>query len=80
MTKQLRSKLEAGQQQDNNLLVPKDQAGNTLGHNPDYLDTELGITKSDLIRLERGGMALKARYDANGTHRTRWIIFKEALE
>lgn len=48
--------------QDPKLCVSKDSVEETFGHNPDYLLDTYGITKSDLIRLERLGLAMKARY------------------
>lgn len=49
--------------QDPNLCVEKGAIDTTFGHNPDYLLDTYGITKTDLIRLERLGLALKARYE-----------------
>lgn len=49
-------------QQDPSLCVDRDRVDETFGHNPAYLLDTYGITKSDLIRLERLGLAMKARY------------------
>lgn len=70
------------------LCVTKDQIDQTLGYNPLELLERYGFTKNDLIRLEREGRAFKARYEVRhpnpkkgvcGTHRTRWILLKEAV-
>lgn len=78
-------KLAAAQNPD--ILSDRSSVEETLGSNPDYLLDVWGIDKSDLIRLERKGLAMKARYQttnkrnskASGPHRVRWIIFKEAI-
>lgn len=48
--------------QDPKLCVDRDMVDETFGHHPAYLLDTYGITKSDLIRLERLGLAMKARY------------------
>lgn len=100
----LKKKLKDAFERDPEIFCERDKAGETLGSNPDYLSDILGIQKSDLLRLERLGLALKARYETEnnrtrpivirkedgtieierakvtGPHRTRWLIFKEALD
>jgi hypothetical protein len=81
MKSTLKLKLQKALLRDPDLLTEKGKESETFGHNPDYLDEILGITKSDLIRLERAGMALKCRYETkDGVHRTRWIIYKEKTD
>lgn len=65
---------------DPKVFCKKEEVVEVLGSNPDYL-LELGLTKSDLIRLERLGLAVKARYVVEKTkmHRVRWLLFTEAL-
>lgn len=103
MKQELKAKLVMASRRDPELVCDKADTDKVLGHNPDYLLEVHSITKSDLIRLERLGLALKARYETRhpkadlidkinaarpeekplvcktGTHRTRWLIFKEAL-
>ncbi len=90
MSEQIKKKIRIAAEKDPDILCSKEELGETLGNNPDYLEDVLGITKSDLIRLERLGLAMKARYSTEnktlrgklgvtGPHRTRWIIFKEAV-
>jgi hypothetical protein len=78
----VKAKLQKASIQDPSIICEKDKVSETLGSNPDYLKDVFNITKSDLIRLEREGLAMKARYEVEKTreHRIRWLIFKEALE
>ncbi len=87
----LRTKIQTAMEKDPTLLSGKAELATTLGHNPDYLLDILGITKQDLIRLEKLGFAMKARYvienktrrgriGVTGPHRNRWIIFSEVLD
>lgn len=72
--------------QDPKILTPKDQVEKSLGEDPRYLES-LGLEKHHLIRLERMGLAIKARYQTEnkrrravtGPHRVRWIILEGAL-
>lgn len=105
MTTKLKQKLATAYSKDPELVCEKAKAGETLGNDAKYLFEVLGLEKSDLIRLERLGLAVKARYDTQnskkktwvknpdkdsetpilavpvtGSHRSRWIIFKEALD
>lgn len=106
-------KVRIASEKDAELLCSRDQLESVLGHNPDYLLEVHGITKNELIRLERKGLAFKAKYEVahpktavwdridakiqehnskmenaplplvprkNGTHRVRWIIFREVLD
>lgn len=59
----LKNKLIKAYSADVEVLTPLDKISTTFGHNPDYLLDIHGITKSDLIRLERLGYAIKARYE-----------------
>jgi len=98
MKAELKEKLLRAARGDRDLVCDRENLDKVLGHNPDYLKDVFDITKSDLIRLERLGLAMKARYvvehkrkryvsvgaaitniPVTGTHRVRWIIFKEAL-
>lgn len=63
-------------QQDPSLCVDRDKVDETFGHHPDYLFDTYGITKSDLIRLERLGLAMKARYVTR--NKTGKAYFKDA--
>lgn len=62
MKQSLKDKLMAAATQDPKLYAERGKEDETFGHNPEYLEDMFGITKSDLIRLERSGMAIKARY------------------
>lgn len=74
-------KIKRAFERDPEIVTTREKAGETFGSNPDYLLDIFGIMKSDLQRLERYGMAIKARYETKtGEHRVRWLIFKEALE
>lgn len=80
-----RLKLKKAAEKDPQILCPRDKVEETLGSDPKYLENELGLTKSDMIRLERLGLAIRARYatsnkrkpDVTGPHRVRWVIFLE---
>ena len=62
MKAELSKKLQSAYEKDSDIFCEKSEAGETLGSNPNYLLDVFGITKSDLIRLERLGYAVKARY------------------
>lgn len=64
MTKNTKAwdKVLAAVAKDPSILCERGKEGETFGHNPAYLADVFGITKSDLIRLERAGLAVKARY------------------
>ena len=47
---------------DPSILCERGKERETFGSNPDYLLDMHDITKQDLIRLERMGFAMKARY------------------
>lgn len=105
MKQALRDKLIRAYEADPEIVCSKEDVDKTLGSDPHYLNDVFGITKSDLIRLERLGLALKARYETRhpkadlynklnevrtrnglkpevcktGTHRVRWLIFKEGF-
>lgn len=87
MKQSLVDKIKDAAQADSTLLCSRAKVEETLGNDARYLEEVLGISKSDLIRLERKGLALKARYEmarldkkpVTGTHRTRWIIFDDVL-
>lgn len=76
-TKKLKRMFEV----DPSIFCDKNKIEETLGSNPAYLEDVFGLTKSDLIRLEREGLAFKARYrvEKTGEHRVRWILFTEAV-
>lgn len=59
----LKEKLQKAFESEKELVVDRTKLESTLGHNPAYLLEIHGITKSDLIRLERKGLAIKARYE-----------------
>lgn len=78
-------------EKDPDILSNREDLQDTVGQDHRYLKT-LGLDKSDLIRLERLGLALKCRYvtknktgrkvgdyEVTGPHRVRWVIFMEAL-
>lgn len=88
-----REVLNAAAEKDPAILTAKEDIEKSLGQDPRYLKT-LGLEKNHLIRLERLGLAVKARYSTanktgrrvfgseeavTGPHRTRWIIFSEAV-
>jgi hypothetical protein len=56
-------KLKIAAEADSTVVVNRKDAETTFGNNPDYLLDIHGITKSDLIRWERQGLAFKARYE-----------------
>lgn len=88
MTQVLRLKLQQAYQTDPDIFSERGSEQETLGSDVHYLEDILHLDKSDLIRLEREGLAFKARYEMRrrdskpitGTHRTRWVIYKEALD
>jgi hypothetical protein len=55
-------KVRAAAEKDETIYTERGKETETFGHNPAYLLDTHGITKSDLIRLERLGLATKARY------------------
>lgn len=62
MKQVLKDKLLAAAAQDPSIFCERGKEDSTFGNNPQYLLDMFGITKSDLIRLERLGLAIKARY------------------
>lgn len=52
-------------EKDPSILIDRSDLNKTLGSNPAYLLDVHGITKSDLIRLEREGLAMKTRYEVS---------------
>ncbi len=85
-SKQALDHLRRAAEKDPNIVTPREDIEKSLGSDPRTL-SDLGITGGDLLRLQRLGLAVKARYatsnnkrpEVTGPHRTRWIIFKEAL-
>lgn len=71
---------------DPGILCERGKETETFGSDAHYLNDILDLTKNDLIRLERLGYAIKARYvtknkrhpDIDGPHRVRWLLFKES--
>lgn len=55
-------KVKLAADKDEKLYSERGKEDESFGHNPKYLLDVHGITKSDLIRLERKGLATKARY------------------
>lgn len=55
-------KVLAAAEKDETIFTERGKETDTFGHNPLMLLEVHGITKSDLIRLERRGLAMKARY------------------
>lgn len=55
-------KVKAAAEKDATIYTERGKESDTFGHNPLMLLEVHGITKSDLIRLERKGLAKKARY------------------
>lgn len=80
-SEKVREKVKRAVEIDPSIICPKAKVTETLGSDRHYLNDVLGLTKSDLIRLERLGLAVKARYvvQDTGQHRIRWILFEEAL-
>ena len=70
--KQIVKDLRQLQEINPNLCVPREKIGETLGFNPEELFDMYGITKSDLIRLERLGLAIKARYEVRHPKTELW--------
>lgn len=66
-------------QQDPKLCVKRDEMDKTFGHNPLYLLDTYGLTKSDLIRLERLGLATKARYEVRHPKANLWDKLDEKI-
>lgn len=95
MKQSLKDRIRLAAMQDKEILVSREQVESTLGQDPRYLQT-LGLEKSDLIQLERLGLAIKARYATTnkaarwahleedkrptGPQRVRWIILQGAAE
>lgn len=61
-------------------MCSKEEIENTFGNNPAYLLDVFGITASDLLRLEKAGYAVKARYETKQGHRIRWVIFANTIQ
>lgn len=62
MKQSLLEKLKKAVEKDPDIICDRTSVEETLGSDANYLHDVLGLTKSDLIRLERLGFALKARY------------------
>jgi hypothetical protein len=65
-------KLKIAVEADSTVVVDRKDAETTFGNNPDYLLDIHGITKSDLIRWERKGLAFKARYETRHPKQDMW--------
>lgn len=88
----LKERVKFAAERDPEILIAPSALESTLGSDQDYLNDVLGITKQDLKRLERLGLAIKARYSTEnqnpsgkrfgvtGPHRTRWILLTEPKE
>lgn len=74
MNPKLKQKLSLAFNKDPEILVGRDELETTLGSDAKYLSEQLGITKNDLIRLERLGFAIKARYSTENKRKRK---FKE---
>lgn len=88
--KQSIKNLISAYEKDPTILTDRGKVNETLGSDPRWL-LELGLSKNDLIRLERLGLAYKAHYETetnrkkkrmvgqytvSGPIRARWILFK----
>lgn len=82
MKQSLLDKIRTSAEGIKDFLVDPDKIQDSFGHSPQELENFFGITKSDLLRLERNKLALKAsfRVDKTGEHRTRWVLFKGVLD
>lgn len=69
-------KLAIAISKDRDIIIPRSKIQESLGSDFCWL-VHLGLTKGDLIKLERDGRAIKARYSAKDGHRVRWLIFEE---
>lgn len=72
MNSDLRQSVEEAWALDPLILVPKEEVEKSLGQDPGYLKS-LGLEKHHLIRLERLGLAVKARYQT--TNKTGKAVF-----
>jgi hypothetical protein len=80
MRDSLKAKLKKAFEQDSDIFCAKADIETTLGSNPDYLKDVFQITKNELIRLERLGLAFKARYSTrNNTKRKLRILDKDGI-
>lgn len=70
-------KVLAAAEKDESVFTERGKETETFGHNPNYLLDRHGITKSDLIRLERSGLALKARYVTRNPRNVSYFNDKE---
>ena len=66
MKQELLNKVKAAVEKDPEVVCGKEDIETTLGNDANYLKDIHGLTKNDLIRLERAGLALKARYATKG--------------
>lgn len=64
---------------DKSLYCTRGKEGETFGHNPDYLLDKHNLTKSDLIRLERKGLAIKALYEVRHPKADLWDALDKKL-
>ena len=64
---------------DKSLYCPRDKVTETFGHNPAYLLDTHGLTKGNLIRLERLGLAMRAMYEVRHPRADFWDKLDAAL-
>lgn len=74
MNQKLFQKLKEGFEKDPELLIDRSNLEKTLGNDLNYLKDILGFTKSDLIRLSRLNLAIKARYATENKRKRNTIM------
>jgi hypothetical protein len=77
MNEQIIKKIALAFEKDPEILCDRADLETTLGTDAKYLKEVLGITKSDLIRLERKGLAIKARYSTRNTRKRKHNIYSK---
>lgn len=88
--KKLYNRVKHAVQQDSSIVVERSKVSEYTGATTKYLQT-LGLTKSDLLRLERAGLAIRGylpkniRQELDGTskhdgYERRWLLIKDAIE
>lgn len=91
VSNRIKDKIRLAYMQDKTVCTKRGELSTTFGKNPLELLELYDITKADLIRLERRGFAMKARYatenktvrgrnGVTGPHRIRWVIFDDLLD
>lgn len=74
----LNARVKAALEKDPRIVTTKLEleTGAAMGYPLGYIES-LGLTKSDLIRLERHGLAMRGRLPTAQGHQNRWVLLAE---